>query len=248
MALAHHPDKNNNSAESSLFFRIIHQAYEILSNPEKKAAYDRFLESSRVFNQSVTNARGQIPCEQVVSASAYLGGQFNYLLWEIEDLLDDLWKNQKPWADRAKPETWILKILHFWDKWILGPNGFPDYFYQARKMETPGYDAKAFTVNNKNLHQPYRDIVDYFYQIRIRMNKFIGKIGKLDLQNPLFGYNITTLDTLLEAQRMAYYYIGAINSNMKKQCDEIAPYEFQHSCLGEKISKLPENSWESNRF
>lgn len=38
-----HPDKNNQSIESTAAFQRIAEAYETLSNPEKRTAYDRLL-------------------------------------------------------------------------------------------------------------------------------------------------------------------------------------------------------------
>ncbi len=42
MALKYHPDKNPGDAKSEDMFKEAAEAYEILSNPEKKAKYDRF--------------------------------------------------------------------------------------------------------------------------------------------------------------------------------------------------------------
>ena len=42
MALKYHPDKNPGDAKSEDMFKEAAEAYEILSNPEKKARYDRF--------------------------------------------------------------------------------------------------------------------------------------------------------------------------------------------------------------
>jgi len=40
-AKAHHPDRNPGDAEAALRFRRIQEAYEVLSNPARRAAYRR---------------------------------------------------------------------------------------------------------------------------------------------------------------------------------------------------------------
>ncbi len=42
LALKWHPDKNKNKKEAETKFKEINEAYEILSNPEKKKTYDQF--------------------------------------------------------------------------------------------------------------------------------------------------------------------------------------------------------------
>src|SRR6185312_7341773 len=42
LAMEHHPDRNNGCEEAAGRFKEISEAYTILSNPEKRAAYDRF--------------------------------------------------------------------------------------------------------------------------------------------------------------------------------------------------------------
>jgi DnaJ-class molecular chaperone len=49
MSLLHHPDKNKNSAESVSKFHKINEAYETLSDPEKRKRYD-FPNSNPLFN------------------------------------------------------------------------------------------------------------------------------------------------------------------------------------------------------
>ena len=42
LAMEHHPDRNGGSAEATARFKEINEAYSILSDPQKRAAYDRF--------------------------------------------------------------------------------------------------------------------------------------------------------------------------------------------------------------
>ena len=40
--MKYHPDKNPGDSEAEKKFKEISEAYEVLSNPEKKAAYDQY--------------------------------------------------------------------------------------------------------------------------------------------------------------------------------------------------------------
>ena len=42
MAKEHHPDRKNGCKESEAHFKAINQAYDVLKDPQKRAAYDRF--------------------------------------------------------------------------------------------------------------------------------------------------------------------------------------------------------------
>jgi molecular chaperone DnaJ len=42
LAMQHHPDRNGGSAEATAKFKEVNEAYSVLSDPQKRAAYDRF--------------------------------------------------------------------------------------------------------------------------------------------------------------------------------------------------------------
>lgn len=43
LALRYHPDKNPGNDQSTLHFQLIKEAYEVLSNPARRSAYDRLV-------------------------------------------------------------------------------------------------------------------------------------------------------------------------------------------------------------
>src|ERR687884_1339400 len=42
LAKEHHPDRKNGCKESEARFKAINEAYDVLKDPQKRAAYDRF--------------------------------------------------------------------------------------------------------------------------------------------------------------------------------------------------------------
>ena len=63
LAMKHHPDRNPGNKESEEKFKEISEAYEILSDSQKRAAYDQF---------------GHAGVDQSAAAGAYAGGNANF--------------------------------------------------------------------------------------------------------------------------------------------------------------------------
>ena len=61
--------------------------------------------------------------------------QINITLWEIEDLINTPGLDFDRVFGAFTVKQFLLVILTFLDKWILGPSGFPDYFMEARRKE-----------------------------------------------------------------------------------------------------------------
>ena len=57
LSLIHHPDRNNNSQESTEKFQKISEAYEVLSDPEKKKEYD--MTRNNPFMKMMSGQHGQ---------------------------------------------------------------------------------------------------------------------------------------------------------------------------------------------
>lgn len=51
LAMQYHPDRNKNDPEAEEKFKQIAEAYEILSDPQKRSAFDRGIQTGEAFNQ-----------------------------------------------------------------------------------------------------------------------------------------------------------------------------------------------------
>ncbi len=206
--MKYHPDKNDGSLKSNQIFRIILDAYQVLSDNERRKEYDVFLSKSTYLK------RGRAPGRQgtaVLSGKAEFSSEeilerINIILWEVHGLVEG--KPEDPDVRRV-----ILIILTFLDKWILEPYGFPDYFMEARKLGKTDPRMLVHLLGKTSRpygHTPYSSVADYFYDIRKRADKLIEKLTRSGLPSEIIADEPGFIDRLTEYDKMAIYYLSRV--------------------------------------
>jgi len=243
LAHIHHPDKNNNTKISEIIFKIIHNAYETLIFPEKRKAYDIYLQNTKIIFKAKAISKIKTIYKSNNVNNNFLDNlcnNFNFIFWEIEDILSKNTKNHlNHILNGLNVEKVIIKILVFVDKWVLEPSGFGDYFFKSRKIdEKKSYDyIKIKSINNS--HAPYADINDYFYATRMRLDKFIQNIRDEDVLKKMNDFPITIIDNIFEAQRFSYHYLGIINLWNNKKILNSSKFNFSNKCYDDNyLSQL----------
>lgn len=209
LALKHHPDKHHNSAESTATFKTIHNAYTILANPATRERYDRVLGADPRDIPHRPTRPALIDSTPTATLSLLLD-HLNFVMWDIEDFLQP---GKRP-ATTARTGNWdnqLFMMLTFIDRWVLQTAGLPDYFFQARGLKPAGQIGGTTSLPYQNLHrghQPYKDIADYFYTVRRRVDELFRKAKLIDLSSQLAGTSLTLTDCILEAHNYCVHYLG----------------------------------------
>lgn len=224
LSLLYHPDKHNNSPESNTQFMLLLNAYTILADPDKRKEYDLYLRKSSAIKDNKVTLPGKIPGSG--RSEEILFNNFNYLLWDLEDFI------RRFKHDNSRP--YILNILSFIDKWVLGPSGHRDYFMEARKLpyvDPRDYAAAIGAGDRSPGHIPFVSVTDYFYNIRKRMNAFLDTVSGEIVVKKIPGYDIRLIDCIIEAQNLTVYYVSRLLSMESEGVKDIPPFEHSHLCF-----------------
>ncbi|MDD5067967.1 MAG: J domain-containing protein [bacterium] len=230
LAKVFHPDKNKNTPGSDAQFIIIHNAYSVLTDPNKRKEYDTYLRTSSSMKSRKQKGPGKkaVLPGTVSGRDDYLDAvscQFNFLLWDVEEILRQtgmiFWNREKLrhidvniWDKEysgGSPGDYVLKILFFLDKWVLTPAGYKDHFLNT------GIKSKA-------------DCKNYFYSIHTRTIDLLKNAVPGDLMKILPGSDIRLIDAIFEAQNHAIHYISFINQVLAGEIDFIPPFQHSNSC------------------
>ena len=220
LSMVHHPDKNKNSEESNQLYKLILNAYKILSDSIKRKEYDDFLNRSRYIKNFGRSSRLSLDSRFNFNSRDILG-QINLTLWEIDEILSG--------GKADKFRKYILIILTFLDKWVLEPGGFPDYFMEARNLERT--DPREYIrILDADLpvkgHLPYNSAGDYYRDIRKRADKFITRYEQKAEPDYNSASESSFVDGIIEYHNMAIHYLSYMLTSPADDETIIREYEF----------------------
>ena len=208
LAQVYHPDKNRNSPESAGYFKVLLNAYSVLSDEQRRKQYDLFLNARRGLAERPQKTRtAAAPKRESTIQTVY--NQLNMFLWDIEDFLRKLdpvlllkeYSGVPLW-------THIEKLLKYMDKWIFDANRFEEH---------------VFSVNSRSKVA----FLNYFYGIRVRVDKYFKDLSFDDLVRIVPGYNIMKIDVLFEVFKHTTYYLTNIKLLLSGEISHIPDYTYQ---------------------
>ncbi|MBN1501761.1 MAG: J domain-containing protein [Spirochaetes bacterium] len=239
-ALKWHPDRNGNSEESQAMFIIISNAYNILTDSEKRNEYDTYLRNSTSFKNrkfSAVNVKktvimipgdGSRTNEEIIN-------YFNFLLWDIEDFSGKKGHlNDFSGEIRNLVLQRLIQILAFIEKWVLEPSGFPDYFLEARRLkrdDSADYVQNLNTASTDNKHKPFFSFNGYFYDIRKRMDKLIENSARMNLFMQIPGCTVRLIDCMIEAQNLAVHNLSYLLNLNENDMSSFPDYIYSNKCF-----------------
>lgn len=128
LALKYHPDQNGGDKEAEEKFKLINEAYEILSNDEKKAVYDRY---------GKAGLKGQA------------GGGFGDFGFDMGDLFSSIFgsdfdfsNSQSPKSEKYSPDITMRISLEFKEA-IFGCKKTLKYKYKKACSDCEGTGSKS---------------------------------------------------------------------------------------------------------
>lgn len=234
-----HPDKHNNSPESQAQFVMIHNAYSVLADSQKRREYDLYIKTSSTFK---TRMQGDLNAAalpgrpgDIYRSNEELLAHLNYLLWDIEDLIrdDKSILREKPGGDDS-PQFYVLRVLAFIDKWILEQAGYGDHFMEARQLQKRDPSEYIHSIGKPGQgHQPFTNMKYYFYNIRVRIDKFLSMVTARELVAKIKGHDMMLLDCIIEAQNYTVHFVSYLFQLQKQEMPAIPPFAHSNPCFTE---------------
>jgi hypothetical protein len=83
----------------------------------------------------------------------------------------------------------------------------------------------------KTGHQPFVNINDYFYNIRVRTDKLLNRARLVDLLEPVPGTRIRIIDCLFEAHNLSTHYLGYLKNALTGEAEKIPPFRHTDPCF-----------------
>jgi hypothetical protein len=203
LAHRHHPDHHSGDQGSEARFLLVLNAWKVLGNAATKSEYDQWL------RRRSAPASPKPPKDRPARTSAAdeVRESLNSLLWDIEDLV----RRGGPVAFQKD----VMRILVFLDQWVLEPAGYCDFFMEARGLErlNPSSYIDFLVQGSGRLnHFPFTSVENYYFNLRLRMNRYLDKLDRLPWLEPLPGKAVRFVDALVEAQNLAVHYLAALRA------------------------------------
>jgi hypothetical protein len=233
-ALEHHPDQNSSAPGSGLLFRAIRNAYEVLSEPARRAEYDRFMRMGAVFGRTRSTTPDTVATQTIEDSVDQRPGLavltlVNTILWELDDLVRTK-PNWNSLVDGTPVREHVATLLRFIDRWALETTGFPDHFYSARGLAFPARPGDIQSASRPG-HRPYANVDDYFFNVRVRADRMVSKHRSLDLMERVPDTPVQLVDCILECHNYGVHYLGALRAVSRGEADHIPPFEHSSSCF-----------------
>lgn len=237
----HHPDRNNNSEESTRIMAILNEAYDVLSDPVKRKQHDLWIESQKAL-YSQGNRRRQTQSGQKQSQSRNKPETDEQMVDKIKEawveyLIQQELKEKYRKEQIAKTKAWwkrqIKRVVHYLIILLLGM-----FFYNfgrsifaldeevayveptAQPSEEPTQYAddasEATAVDPDNPYEPSNVIIDN--SAKEEFEAAIQSISEqLICSNEYLAGQDLELSQLVDEARNAVTDQKALNSRLRKQ-------------------------------
>jgi hypothetical protein len=127
-------------------------------------------------------------------------------------------------------------MLTFLDRWVLFPAGYHDYFMRAREKEDIAISEYINMIESAGIgqeHKPFYSTMNYFYDIRKRIDKFFNSVSMRDLYSGIPDCGIRLIDAIMEAQNYIIHYLTGLYMALSGEIQDIEAYRHGHECFNE---------------